>query len=125
MRRPSIAYFALAVAALFFGATFVVIKEAIESFPPLSFVGWRFSISAVALLLLAWPKGSRIWKDGLVAGLSYSIVQNYLNRVVGDRRIGNKIFFQGGTAAAAAFELRPVSSAAAKSSTPKPMRSTF
>ncbi|MBI5562008.1 MAG: CoA activase [Deltaproteobacteria bacterium] len=47
-------------------------------------------------------------KDGLVAGLSYSIVQNYLNRVVGDRRIGNRIFFQGGTAAnlgvVAAFE---------------------
>lgn len=47
-------------------------------------------------------------KDGLVAGLSYSIVQNYLNRVVGDRRIGDKIFFQGGTAAnlgvVAAFE---------------------
>jgi predicted CoA-substrate-specific enzyme activase len=38
-------------------------------------------------------------KDGLVAGLSYSIVQNYLNRVVGDRRIGDHIFFQGGTAA--------------------------
>jgi predicted CoA-substrate-specific enzyme activase len=37
-------------------------------------------------------------KDDLVAGLSYSIVQNYLNRVVGDRRIGNHIFFQGGTA---------------------------
>ncbi|MBI5492955.1 MAG: CoA activase [Deltaproteobacteria bacterium] len=47
-------------------------------------------------------------KDGLVAGLSYSIVHNYLNRVVGDRRIGNRIFFQGGTAAnlgvVAAFE---------------------
>jgi len=47
-------------------------------------------------------------KDGLVAGLSYSIVHNYLNRVVGDRKIGNKIFFQGGTAAnlgvVAAFE---------------------
>ncbi len=47
-------------------------------------------------------------KDELVAGLSYSIVQNYLNRVVGDRRIGNNIFFQGGTAAnsgvVAAFE---------------------
>ena len=37
-------------------------------------------------------------KDDLIAGLSYSIVQNYLNRVVGDRRIGNRIFFQGGTA---------------------------
>lgn len=68
MRRPSIAYFALAVAALFFGATFVVIKEAVESLPPFSFVGWRFSISAAALLLLAWPRGARIWKDGLVAG---------------------------------------------------------
>ncbi|MBW2038989.1 MAG: CoA activase [Deltaproteobacteria bacterium] len=46
--------------------------------------------------------------DDLVAGLCYSIVQNYLNRVVGDRRIGNKIFFQGGTAfnkgVVAAFE---------------------
>ena len=38
-------------------------------------------------------------KGGLVAGLAYSIVHNYLNRVVGDRRIGDKIFFQGGTAA--------------------------
>ena len=47
-------------------------------------------------------------KDDLVAGLSYSIVQNYLNRVVGDRRIGDRIFFQGGTAfnkgVVAAFE---------------------
>lgn len=47
-------------------------------------------------------------KDNLVAGLSYSIVQNYLNRVVGDRRIGERIFFQGGTAfnkgVVAAFE---------------------
>jgi len=34
----------------------------------------------------------------LVAGLSYSIVANYLNRVVGRRRIGNNICFQGGTA---------------------------
>jgi predicted CoA-substrate-specific enzyme activase len=46
--------------------------------------------------------------DDLLAGLSYSIVQNYLNRVVGDRRKGNKIFFQGGTAfnkgVVAAFE---------------------
>ncbi|UCC66728.1 MAG: CoA activase, partial [Deltaproteobacteria bacterium] len=46
--------------------------------------------------------------DDLVSGLCYSIVQNYLNRVVGDRRIGNRIFFQGGTAfnkgVVAAFE---------------------
>ena len=36
--------------------------------------------------------------DDLCAGLCYSIVQNYLSRVVESRRIGNHIFFQGGTA---------------------------
>ncbi|MFQ5431102.1 MAG: acyl-CoA dehydratase activase [Nitrospinota bacterium] len=34
----------------------------------------------------------------LAAGLSYSIVNNYLNVVVGDRKIGDKILFQGGVA---------------------------
>jgi len=47
-------------------------------------------------------------KQDLVAGLCYSIVANYLNRVVEDRRVGNCIFFQGGVAAnkgvVAAFE---------------------
>jgi len=47
-------------------------------------------------------------REDLVGGLSYSIVLNYLNKVVGDKRIGNKIFFQGGTAfnkgVVAAFE---------------------
>ncbi len=46
--------------------------------------------------------------DDLIAGLCYSIVANYLNRVVGHRKIGNRIFFQGGTAfnkgVVAAFE---------------------
>ncbi|KKM05407.1 hypothetical protein LCGC14_1754430, partial [marine sediment metagenome] len=41
-------------------------------------------------------KGSE--KRDLVAGLAYSIALNYLNRVVGGRRIGNVIYFQGGTA---------------------------
>jgi len=36
--------------------------------------------------------------EDLVSGLSYSIVANYLNRVVGRRKIGNNICFQGGTA---------------------------
>jgi len=46
--------------------------------------------------------------DDLVAGLAYSIASNYLTKVVGDRKIGNKIFFQGGVAwnkgVVAAFE---------------------
>jgi predicted CoA-substrate-specific enzyme activase len=36
--------------------------------------------------------------EDLAAGLSYSIVKNYLNRVVGERKVGNRVFFQGGTA---------------------------
>jgi predicted CoA-substrate-specific enzyme activase len=44
----------------------------------------------------------------LTAGLSYAIVHNYLEKVVGTRRIGNRIMFQGGVAAnqsvATAFE---------------------
>ena len=35
-------------------------------------------------------------KEDLCAGLAYSIVYNYLNRVVGRRKIGDVIFFQGG-----------------------------
>jgi len=37
-------------------------------------------------------------KRDIVAGLAYSVVQNYLNRVVRGRKIGEVIFFQGGTA---------------------------
>jgi len=37
-------------------------------------------------------------KADVVAGLAYSVVQNYINRVVRGRKIGDCIFFQGGTA---------------------------
>lgn len=36
--------------------------------------------------------------EDLVAGLAYSIVENYLNKVVETRRIGERVFFQGGPA---------------------------
>ncbi len=47
-------------------------------------------------------------KEDICAGLAYSIVFNYLNRVVEHGHIGDRIFFQGGTAlndaVVAAFE---------------------
>ena len=47
--------------------------------------------------------------EDLVSGLAYSIVYNYLNRVVARKRVGERIFFQGGTAfnraVVAAFEM--------------------
>ncbi len=36
--------------------------------------------------------------DQVVAGLAYSVATNYINRVVRGRKIGDVIFFQGGTA---------------------------
>jgi predicted CoA-substrate-specific enzyme activase len=49
-----------------------------------------------------------VQKDDLLAGLAYSIVENYINRVVSSKKIGKNIFFQGGTAfnksVVAAFE---------------------
>ncbi|MHC4561163.1 MAG: acyl-CoA dehydratase activase [Planctomycetota bacterium] len=37
-------------------------------------------------------------KGDLVAGLAYSVVYNYINRVVRGRPVGDCVFFQGGTA---------------------------
>jgi predicted CoA-substrate-specific enzyme activase len=36
--------------------------------------------------------------NDIASGLCYSIVKNYLDRVVGQKKIGNNIFFQGGLA---------------------------
>lgn len=68
-RRRILAYFALVLAAVLFGATFVVIKRAVEILPPLAFVGWRFLIGAVVLFALAVPKGRSLWRDGVIAGI--------------------------------------------------------
>ncbi len=69
-------------------------------------MGERCTVFIESDLVHHQQKGAQT--DDLVAGLSYSIVMNYLNRVVGDRRVGKNIFFQGGTAfnkgVVAAFE---------------------
>lgn len=62
------AYVGLVIAAFLFGATFVIVKEAIVSLPPFAFVGWRFLLGAAVLFLFARPHGRSIWLDGLLAG---------------------------------------------------------
>jgi len=59
-------------------------------------LGERCTVFMETSLLSKRQKGAS--KEDLVAGLSYSIVQNYINRVVNGKPIGRKIFFQGGTA---------------------------
>ncbi len=69
-------------------------------------LGERCTVFMESNLNLAQQRG--VPKPDLLAGLSYSVVTNYLNRVVENRSVGEHIFFQGGTAAnravKAAFE---------------------
>lgn len=59
-------------------------------------LGERCTVFMESDLLNYQQQGAK--RSDLVAGLSYSIVANYLNRVVGRRKIGDNICFQGGTA---------------------------
>ena len=75
--------------------------------------GERCTVFIESDLVHAMNTGSGV--EELTAGLAYSIVQNYLNKVVAGKRIGDRIFFQGGVAAnravVSAFEIitgRPV-----------------
>lgn len=69
-------------------------------------LGERCTVFMENSLMANLQKGAK--KDNLLAGLAYSIVQNYINRVVAGKRIGQNIFFQGGVAfnksVVAAFE---------------------
>ena len=58
-------------------------------------LGERCTVFMESDLLNYQQQGAKT--EDLVAGLSYSIVANYLNRVVGRRRVGENICFQGGT----------------------------
>jgi len=64
------ALLALIAASFLFGATFVVIKSALEDIPPMEFVAWRFLIGAVAAMVIAFPRGRQIWRDGAITGLA-------------------------------------------------------
>ncbi|MDX1647058.1 MAG: acyl-CoA dehydratase activase [Longimicrobiales bacterium] len=76
-------------------------------------LGERCTVFMESDLIHHQQRGASV--EDLTAGLAYSIVENYLNRVVNGRPIGRKISFQGGVASndavVAAFEAvteRPV-----------------
>ncbi len=81
MNRRTYAYGALTVAAALFGMTFVVVKDALDSIPPLAFVGWRFLIGAVILLIIGRPFGRSVWRDGTIAGIVLFI--GYATQTIG------------------------------------------
>ena len=64
------AVMALIGASFLFGATFVVVKSALDGIAPLSFVAWRFLIGGLILTALAIPRGRMLWSHGLLAGIA-------------------------------------------------------
>ncbi len=65
----SVAALALCLAAFLFGATFVVVKEAITFISPMSFIAWRFLLGGVVLALFALPRTMAVWRDGSLLGI--------------------------------------------------------
>ena len=59
-------------------------------------LGERCTVFMESDLIHHQQRGSS--KEELIAGLAYSIAYNYLNRVVGSRKLGERILFQGGVA---------------------------
>ncbi|HEY49099.1 MAG TPA: CoA activase [Dehalococcoidia bacterium] len=89
------------------------LDERINDFSKLAFdsknpadLGTRCTVFMESDLIHHQQVGSA--KVDLIAGLSYSVAYNYIEKVVGNKRIGERIYFQGGVAAnrsvAAAFE---------------------
>jgi predicted CoA-substrate-specific enzyme activase len=80
-------------------------KLAFESPAPAK-LGERCTVFMESDLNSCQQKGEA--KENLVAGLAYSTVLNYLNRVVGDKPVGEHIYYQGGVtnnkAVVSAFE---------------------
>ena len=59
-------------------------------------LGERCTVFMESDLVHHQQQGARV--EDLSAGLAYAIVENYLNRVVGRRNIGRRVFLQGGVA---------------------------
>lgn len=61
-----------------------------------AYLGERCTVFIDSNISTALSHGTSI--EDISSGLCYSIVRNYLGKVVGQKRIGNTIFFQGGVA---------------------------
>ncbi|MGD1818826.1 MAG: acyl-CoA dehydratase activase [Pleomorphochaeta sp.] len=68
---------------------------ALNSTNPIN-LGERCTVFIESSIAACLSSGAQL--NNIVSGLCYSIVKNYIDRVVGQKKIGNKIFFQGGVA---------------------------
>lgn len=77
---PPIAYVLLFVLAAIWGASFLFIKVAVETIPPMTLVAVRLVLAAAAMLVYLWATGRRlprdgaIWRDFVVIAVAGNIV---------------------------------------------------
>ena len=64
----------LLMVAIIWGATFPMVKGAVESFPVFSFLAVRFAIASLALLLITWRTLKTIPRKWVIAGLLAGLV---------------------------------------------------
>ncbi len=70
-------------------------KLAIKGEHPVT-LGERCTVFIESAIAYSLSSGNKI--EDIISGLCYSIAKNYLHRVVGQNKIGNRIFLQGGIA---------------------------
>lgn len=70
-------------------------ETALASAAPIN-LGERCTVFIESSMAAHLSQGAAV--DDLISGLCYSIAKNYLHRVVGHKRVGERIFLQGGVA---------------------------
>src|SRR5690606_28606462 len=58
----------LALIALIWGSTFVLVKNALDAIEPMTFVGWRFWLASVFLVILFWRRMRGLTRGEALAG---------------------------------------------------------
>ena len=89
------AILALLAASFVFGATFVVVKSAVERIPPISFVAWRFLLGALLLSVFAIPRGKKIWLHGTISGVALFAGYSLQTTGLAETSASNSAFITG------------------------------